>query len=198
MDLHLIRQKAKSGDGLSAYILGRAYYSSELGLKTDYAKSFDWYKFGYEKLNDPRCEYGFAMFYFDDGESENEGIVKKDNEFADKLFTETYPKLVALAKNGDMYSNFILGAYHNYGIGGVKKDFSTALKYIKQSADLGHSGACYDMGKFYAEGRGVKPNLEQARKYFKKASKMGNIRAQMFLDKEVRDGLSNDNGNEMN
>lgn len=183
-DLKSIQEKAKSGDGLSTYILGRAYYSSELGLKTNYAKSFEYYSYGYKQLNDPRCEYGYAMFYFDDGESESEGVVEKNNEYANKLFAEAYPKLVELAQNGDMYSNFILGAYHNYGIGGIKKDFSTAIKYIQQSADLGHSGACYDMGKFYAEGKGVKRNLEEAKKYFEKASKLGNVRAEAYLERK--------------
>ena len=83
-----------------------------------------------------------------------------------------------------MYSNFILGAYHNYGIGGIKKDFSIAIKYIQRSANLGHSGACYDMGKFYAEGKGVEKNLEEAKKYFEKASKLGNVRAEAYLEKE--------------
>ena len=184
MNLKSIQQKAKNGDGLSAYILGRAYYSSELGLKTNYPKSFECYSYGYKQLNDPRCEYGFAMFYYDDGESESEGVVEKDNEYANKLFAEAYPKLVELAKNGDMYSNFILGAYYNYGIGGIKKDFSSAIKYIQQSADLGHSGACYDMGKFFTEGRGVKRNLEKAKQYFERASKMGSVRAKAFLEKE--------------
>ncbi len=178
-----LQQKAKNGDGLSAYILGRAYYSSELGLNTNYSKSFEWHSYGYKTLKDPRCEYGFAMFYFDDGESESEGVVEKNNEYANGLFAEAYPKLVELAKNGDMYSNFIMGAYHNYGIGGIKKDFSVAIKFIKQSADLGHSGACYDMGKFYSQGRGVEQDAEKAKMYFEKASKMGNMRAKAVLRK---------------
>ncbi len=95
------------------------------------------------------------MFYYDDGESEPEGVVEKDNDYANKLFADAYAKLKNLAKN-DMYANFILGAYHNYEIGGKKKDFSCAIKFIRKSADLGHSGACYDMGKFYKEGTGLK------------------------------------------
>lgn len=76
-----------------------------------------------------------------------------------------------------MYSNFILGAYFNYGLGGIKKDFKKALAYIEKSATLGHSGACFDMGKFYMEGRGVEKDLSKAKQYFEKAASEGNRRA---------------------
>lgn len=175
--MQTLQKKAKAGDGLSAYIVGRSFYSQENGVSQDYKRSYEWYKFGFEKLNDPRCQYGFAMFYFDDGESESEGVVAKDNEYANKLFADAYPKLVKLAKEGDMYANFILGAYHNYGIGGIKKDFSQAIKFIEISAKLGHSGACYDMGKFYLEGRGVDKDIDKAKYFFEKAKKQNNVRA---------------------
>ena len=125
------------------------------------------------------------MFLYDDGESEPEGVIEKDNKLANKLFAEAYPKLKKLAQEGDMYANFILGAYHNYGIGGVTKDFSQAIKYIEESAKLGHSGACYDMGKFYLEGRGVEKDKEKAREYLEKAQKGGSVRAKEIL-KELR------------
>ena len=127
--------KAKSGDGLSAYILGRSYYSSENGVKNDYQKSFDWYRFGYVNLKDPRCLYGYAMFFYDDGESESEGVVAKDNVYANELFEQAYPKLEELYKQGEPYATFILGAYHNYGIGGIQESFEEALKYIEAAAN---------------------------------------------------------------
>lgn len=173
--------KAKSGDGLSSYILGRNYYSSENGFTQDYVKSFDWYKFGYEKLNDPRCLYGYAMFYYDDGESESEGIVEKDNVLANNLFAKAYPELLKLSKFGDMYSTFILGAYHNYGIGGVEKSFDKALKFIEKAAELGHSGALYDMGKFYEIGKGLEQNTSKSIEYYTKSAKLGNERAKNKL-----------------
>lgn len=146
-----------------------------------YEKSFQWYEYGYLKLNDPRCQYGWAMFYYDDGESESEGVVGKDNSLANKVFAQALPKLKKLAESGDMYSNFILGAYYNYGIGGVEKNFSQALKHIQKSADLGHAGACYDMGKFYAQGRGVTKNKTMAINYYKKAKELGSVRAESAL-----------------
>lgn len=187
--LETLKKKALSGDGLSAYLVGRSFYSQENGANLDYTESYKWYQFGYEKLGDARCQYGFAMFYFDDGESESKGVVEKDNKFANKLFADAYPKLQKLAEQGDMYANFILGAYHNYGIGGIKKNFSQAIKHIEKSAELGHSGACFDMGKFYMEGRGVKKDLAKAKLFFEKAAKLNNVRAGKMLKTFTKDKL---------
>ncbi len=178
-----LEQLAKNGDGLACYILGRSYYSAENGVNRDFIKSLDYYEFGYKNFADPRCEYGYAMFLYDDGESEPEGVIEKNNILANKMFAEAYPKLEELARNGDMYSCFILGAYYNYGIGGIKKDFATAVKFIKQSANMGHSGACYDMGKFHLTGKIVKKDIVLAKTYFEKSKNMGNIRAKQEWEK---------------
>ena len=177
MKISELQHKAKNGDGLSAYILGRSYYSSENGVERDYQTSFDWYKFGYEKLGDPRCLYGYAMFFYDDGESESEEIVDKNNTYANELFSKAYPQLRELYKQGEPYATFILGAYYNYGIGGVQKSFKEALNYIKAAAELGHSGALFDLGKFYEIGKGVEQNLIIAYEYYSKAAELGNVRA---------------------
>ena len=181
MNIKELQEKAKKGDGLSAYILGRSYYSSENGVVNDYKKSFDWYRFGYEELDDPRCLYGYAMFFYDDGESESEGVVDKNNSMANMLFEKAYSKLLELSKRGDMYSTFILGAYHNYGIGGVEKSFEQALIYIKQAAELGHSGALFDLGKFYEIGKGVEKDLTKSIDYYSKSASLGNVRAKNKL-----------------
>ena len=190
MKISELQHKAKNGDGLSAYILGRSYYSSENGVERDYQTSFDWYKFGYEKLGDPRCLYGYAMFFYDDGESESEEIVDKNNTYANELFSKAYPQLQELYKQGEPYATFILGAYHNYGIGGVKKSFERALKYIKAAADLRHSGALFDLGKFYEIGKGVEQNLIIAYEYYSRAAQIGNVRAKNKID-EIQEKMRN-------
>lgn len=171
----------KVKDGLTAYINGRNYYSQENGQKQNFQLSFDYYKQGVDDFGDPRCMYGLAMFYYDDGESESENIVPKDNQYANRLFAEAYPQIVALAKGSDMYSIFILGAYYNYGLGKVKKSFPTAIKYIRAAADLGHQGALYDMARFYENGRGVEKDIDKATEYYKHAAKLGKVQAAQKL-----------------
>ena len=177
MKISELQHKAKNGDGLSAYILGRSYYSSENGVTRNYQKSFEWYKFGYEELKDSRCLYGYAMFFYDDGESESENVVDKNNTYANEMFSKAYPQLQELYKKGEPYATFILGAYYNYGIGGVQKSFKEALNYIKAAAELDHSGALFDLGKFYEIGKGVEKNLNKAYEYYSKAAELGNVRA---------------------
>lgn len=168
-------------DGLSAYVMGRNFYSAENGYEQDYKLSYEIYKYGVEKFDDPRCLYGYAMFYFDDGESESENVVDKDNALANELFAKAYPRLVDLSNSGDVFATFILGAYHNYGLGRVEKSFENALPYIEKAASLGHSGACYDLGRFYEIGKGVKKDLKTSADYYRKAAELGNLRAAQKL-----------------
>lgn len=91
MSLNIERLKVKAlKDGLSAYLVGRSYYSQENNCKQDYKESFKWYKFGYEKLKDPRCQYGFAMFYFDDGGGANQKMLLKKTTFLQINFSPTH------------------------------------------------------------------------------------------------------------
>ena len=175
-------KKAKNGNGLAAYILGRSYYSCENGVERDFKKSFEYYKYGFKSLKDPRCKYGYAMFFYDDGESESEGVVKKNNKYANRLFASAYDKLVRLAGSGDKYACFILGAYYNYGLGETEQNFVAALNLIKKAASYGHAGALYDLGKFYATGHGVKQNPITALSYFKLADEMGSNRAKAEIE----------------
>ena len=128
--------------------------------------------------------YGESQYNkgYDDGESESEEIVDKNNTYANEMFSKAYPQLQELYKKGEPYATFILGAYYNYGIGGVQKSFKEALNYIKAAAELGHSGALFDLGKFYEIGKGVAKDLNKAYKYYSRAAKIGNVRAKNKID----------------
>ena len=117
-------------------------------------------------------------------------VVDKNNNYANVMFAIAYPELQELYKQGEPYATFILGAYHNYGIGGVLKSFEEALKYIKAAAEFGHSGALFDLGKFYEIGKGVEKDLNKAYEYYSRAAKIGNVRAKNKIDEmqeEVKD-----------
>ena len=62
--------KAKKGDKLACYILGRSYDSEENGAEQSFEKAMYWYERGKE-LGDPRSAYGVgAYYYFGFGEVE--------------------------------------------------------------------------------------------------------------------------------
>ena len=66
-DLKDLEGKAKNGDKLACYILGRSYDSEENGAEQSYEKAMYWYEKGKE-LGDPCCTYGVgACYYFGDG-----------------------------------------------------------------------------------------------------------------------------------
>jgi TPR repeat protein len=52
-------------------------------------------------------------------------------------------------------------------------DFRNAFKRLLTAAQLGHVGSQLNLGNFYAWGRGVRKNLEQAAHWYKKAYRNG-------------------------
>ena len=174
--IEILQQNALNGDGLSAYILGRSYFSSENGALCDYSKAFEWYKYGGDKLQDVRCIYGMAICY-DDGV----GILEKDSQRADNLFKKAYEPLKEMAQQGDPFSMFILGAYYFYGFADVEQDNKKAFETIYSSAQLGHLAGIYDIGTFYHNGIGVDIDFEKSKKYLTLAASAGLERAKQKL-----------------
>jgi len=170
-----LENQALAGDGLAAYILGRSYFSGELGVKCNSEKAFYWYELGSKTKDNARCLYGLAVCY-DDGEG-----IKQDKVNAKQLFEKTYPKIKQQADNDDMWSTFILGAYSYYGFGDIAENHGQAFALIKKAADMGHMAGCFDIGKFYHNGDGVEVNYEASKEYLEKAKSMGHGRANELL-----------------
>lgn len=176
-DVNELEEKAKNGDGLSYYLLGRSYDSGENGLEQNFNKALFWYKKGKE-LGDPRCIYGIgACYYFGDG-------VEQDKKQAYELFVKAYQPLLKLIEkeknipNKQAFSMFCLGAYYYFGFGDIEKDDNTAFKLIYDSAMKGHIAGIYDLGaNFYYNGVGTERDLEKSKFYLELASKYGLPRA---------------------
>ncbi len=176
-DVNELEEKAKNGDGLSCYLLGRSYDSGENGLEQNFNKALFWYKKGKE-LGDPRCIYGVgACYYFGDG-------VEQDKKQAYELFVKAYQPLLKLIEkeknipNKQAFSMFCLAAYYYFGFGDIEKDDNTAFKLIYDSAMKGHIAGIYDLGaNFYYNGVGTERDLEKSKFYLELASKYGLPRA---------------------
>lgn len=52
-------------------------------------------------------------------------------------------------------------------------DYPNALKYNKMACDMDYGIACTDIGYMYGTATGVKFNIPEARKYYKKACNLG-------------------------
>ncbi len=180
-DLKDLEWKAKSGDKLACYILGRSYDSEENGVEQSYEKAIYWYEKGKE-LGDPCCTYGVgACYYFGDG-------VEQDEEKAKKIHISAYKPLLELIKKEknprkQSFSKFCLGAYYYFGFGEIERDEKKAFELIHDCAIQGHLPAIYDLGaNFYYNGVGTEKNLKLSEYYLKIAVDAGLPRAKVKFE----------------
>ena len=178
-DLKDLEGKAKNGDKLACYILGRSYDSEENGAEQSYEKAMYWYEKGKE-LGDPCCTYGVgACYYFGDG-------VEQDKEKAKQIHINAYKPLLELIEKEkenprkQSFSKFCLGAYYYFGFGNIERDEKKAFELIHACAMQGHLPAIYDLGaNFYYNGVGTEKNLRLSEYYLKMAVDAGLQRAKV-------------------
>jgi len=63
----------------------------------------------------------------------------------------------------------------------VAQDYAEAVKYYLKAAELGNSGAQFNLGTLYATGQGTAQDYEQAVYWYQKAAEQGNTNAQYNL-----------------
>lgn len=106
----------------------------------------------------------------------------------EKLLSNDFRSLKALAQRGDAIAQFNLGYVYDIGEGILEND-REAVKWYRKSAVQGYAPAQYNLGLMYLNGEGVLMNARAAAWWFDKSAQQGNARAQFFL------GLCYDNGN---
>ena len=114
--------------------------------------------------------YGLRVPRKDSGAIFNYAI--HDIDILNYLLNKEYPLEVAV-----MSSTFF-----NEGKLGVEKDFAVAAAWFRKAAEKGLSGAQYELGMMYKEGRGVQKDSVKAVEWLGKAAKQGNVHAQSLLD----------------
>ena len=177
-DLKDLEGKAKNGDKLACYILGRSYDSEENGAEQSYEKAMYWYELG-----NPCCTYGVgACYYFGDG-------VEQDKEKAKQIHINAYKPLLELIEKEkenprkQSFSKFCLGAYYYFGFGDIERDEKKAFELIHACAMQGHLPAIYDLGaNFYYNGVGTEKNLRLSEYYLKMAVDAGLQRAKVKFE----------------
>lgn len=81
---------------------------------------------------------------------------------------------------GNSEAQFILGQYHQYGIG-VDKDLNAAAQWYFSSAKQNYLPAEYNLGLLFLKGEGVKQNFEKASYWLNRTAFKGNTNAQYSL-----------------
>jgi TPR repeat protein len=71
--------------------------------------------------------------------------------------------------------------YCYYSGTGVVRNYEKAVKYFRQSAELGNDKGELNLANCYYGGKGVKKDLEKAKHLFESAAKKGNREAKDIL-----------------
>ncbi|XP_012277180.1 uncharacterized protein LOC105697980 [Orussus abietinus] len=102
----------------------------------------------------------------------------------DKRYKDALEHFSEGAKFSSPGSIFNLGLCHELGLGTVI-DCVKAAKYYEEAANKGHADAMYNLGVYYAQGRGgVSMDLNRARSLFTNAAQLGQVNAQHALSLE--------------
>ncbi|EGW54024.1 ankyrin repeat domain-containing protein [endosymbiont of Tevnia jerichonana] len=95
-------------------------------------------------------------------------------------FTEAALIYQQLAEAGDADAQYALAGLYRAGRG-VKKDFSTALTWMKKAAHQGLDKAQYQLGNFYEYGWGTDSNLTTAQRWYSAAARQEHALAKKKL-----------------
>jgi uncharacterized protein len=90
-------------------------------------------------------------------------------------------ELMALAEKGDAAAQNNLGIMYEKGLGGVKPDYSEAMKWYRLAEEQGNTSALYNIGQMYDKGIGLLPDHAEAVKWFRKSAELGNANAEFVL-----------------
>ncbi len=122
----------------------------------DYDKAEEYFK---KALPHSDANLGLGLIHFGD-----ENFVK-----AEEYFLKSY-------ESKNPAAMFHLGsiAYD------VKKDIPMALKYFKESSDLGYVDAMFNLGLLYYDDENIRPDKKKAFAYFKEAADLGDPGAQFY------------------
>ena len=125
-----------------------------------------------------------------DSSGTDTGKPKKQNEHKGPTQDESEKRGCTVTEQDDADDLYNTARNYRYGLGGLKKDEATALKWYRKAADKGHAEAMNMVGLYYGEGRG---GLEQdktvALDWYRKAADKGHVAALYNIAVYYQNGL---------
>ena len=164
----MFRKAAAQGLPRAHINLGNMYYRG-IGLPQDFDQAARCYSCAAELGDlDAQLQLGFLF-------SNRDWVGASDRE-AERWFMKAAGKglVEALSALGEL----------NLG----RENFADALEFFQHAANKNHAPSQYRLGWMFLEGRGVAPNLENARIWLQKAAKNGHPKAQARLGELHVDG----------
>jgi len=103
-----------------------------------------------------------------------------ENAYENKDYQNAFEECQALANEGDVKSQSMLGLFYQYGYG-VTKDYKLAFDLYTKAAEQGNADGQSGLGAMYLQGDGVLKDYQQAFDWGSKAAEQGNARGQNIL-----------------
>ena len=94
-----------------------------------------------------------------------------------------------LKQPGDPKAAYYLGVMHESGLGGLLKNYATALNWIEKSGHAGHVEAQLKAASMYEQGLGAPKSFRKAAEWYRRAAEKGDVRGQLRLGALYRDGI---------
>lgn len=158
-DLAEIKKSAEAGNAVAQFKLGSAYEYGK-GVKKDQIEAVKWYRKAADQGN------ADAQFWLGTAYSNGKGLAKDDNE-AVKWFRKA-------ADQGHRPAQMFLEL--------LTVPFTELFKTSEQdAAEKGDPEAQFNLGRKYAEGKGVSQNYAESVKWYRKAADQGHAVAQYGL-----------------
>lgn len=155
---------AQSGDVASMATVGQLYASGGNGVQPDYKRAMDWLTKAASAGNGP------AMTALGDLYTSGKGLSAPDPATA----LSWYDKAAA---SGDAGAMLHVGRLH---LNANPPEYRAALQWFQKAADKGNADAAMELAHCYANGLGVRRDVEKAKAMYEQAAKSGNAEA-MFL-----------------
>lgn len=165
------RHSAEHGVATSRTILGALYYFGGHGIEPD--------------ENEARTHLEIAA---DANQGEAHAILghldmrDHKNESALKHF-------IYSAGHQERLGHYALGMVHLHGLLGMERDYAKARMHFEIAHEKKqHSGACFQLGLLYWNGKGGPQNVSEAYKLFEIGAKLGNIQSKLNVGTILVDG----------
>jgi TPR repeat protein len=149
-----VEQRAKAGESKAQCWLGYMYRDGMDGVKIDESETIKWQTKAANN-GSPGCQFQTGFRYF-----HGKGV--------EKNLAKAQQYLEASAAQGNSDAQTELGDLFCY-----KGNNSEGVEWYKKGAANGNSLAMYTLGQLYEKGTGVKRDLNEAQKWYRKAKEAG-------------------------
>ena len=174
------RKAAEQGYSKAQNNLGNCYSNGE-GVEQNYTEAVTWFRKAAEQgYKYGQYNLGFCYYHGNGVDKDDVEAAKWFRKSAEQGYESAKEKLeeinTALATK-----NYQLGTDYYYGQNGKTKDYSQAVIYFRQAAEMGHADAQNYLGLCYDHGSGVNEDDVEAVKWYRKAAEQGDKYGQFNL-----------------